>query len=206
MGMVRWMVVCAWVVLMAASADGGPARAWKTLEGCRLAAAPGNDGDSFHVLHGGKEYIFRLCFVDAPETGLAFKERVEEQAAYFGIGVDDALRIGESAAAFTTRFLKDGFTVRTKFEDAKGASELARFYAFVVAGEADLSEALVENGLARVYGYMPNLPDGSPRWEHRARLKRAEAAAKRGKQGGWGVAPVKRKKPARVVPVEAETR
>ena len=41
---------------------------WIVLENCRLITNPANDGDSFHVSAGEKEYLFRLYFVDAPET------------------------------------------------------------------------------------------------------------------------------------------
>jgi hypothetical protein len=41
---------------------------WIVLEDCRLIPNPANDGDSFHVSAGEKEYLFRLYLVDAPET------------------------------------------------------------------------------------------------------------------------------------------
>jgi endonuclease YncB( thermonuclease family) len=43
-------------------------KAWIILKDCRFIANPANDGDSFHVSVGDKEYLFRLYFVDAPET------------------------------------------------------------------------------------------------------------------------------------------
>lgn len=33
----------------------------------------------------GEERIFRLYFVDAPESALTYPERLQEQAEYFGI-------------------------------------------------------------------------------------------------------------------------
>ena len=36
---------------------------WIVLNNCRLIANPANDGDSFHVSVGAKEYIFRLYLV-----------------------------------------------------------------------------------------------------------------------------------------------
>jgi len=44
---------------------------WVTYKGCRYLPNAANDGDSFHVRRrrGGK-YIFRLYFVDAPETDI----------------------------------------------------------------------------------------------------------------------------------------
>jgi hypothetical protein len=41
---------------------------WMTLKDCRYIKNPSDDGDSFHVRMGRKETIFRLYFVDAPET------------------------------------------------------------------------------------------------------------------------------------------
>ena len=40
---------------------------WVTLSDCHYVPNNSNDGDSFHVKAGEKEYIFRLYFVDAPE-------------------------------------------------------------------------------------------------------------------------------------------
>lgn len=56
------------VVFWAAIVDLGARRDWAILENCRLVLNPANDGDSFHVSNGDKEYIFRLYLVDAPET------------------------------------------------------------------------------------------------------------------------------------------
>ena len=45
---------------------------WTIYEHCRLITNPSNDGDSFHVRVGRNHYIFRLYFVDAPETDTSF--------------------------------------------------------------------------------------------------------------------------------------
>ncbi len=42
-----------------------------------------SDGDSFHVKAAGKDQIFRLYAVDAPETHDDFPERVKEQQPRF---------------------------------------------------------------------------------------------------------------------------
>lgn len=55
---------------------------WVTLQGGHFLVKRPNDGDSFHISVAGKEYIFRLYFVDAPETTAEFRDRVEEQANY----------------------------------------------------------------------------------------------------------------------------
>ena len=41
---------------------------WETIRGCRLIENESNDGDSFHVEADGEEKIFRLYFVDTPES------------------------------------------------------------------------------------------------------------------------------------------
>jgi endonuclease YncB( thermonuclease family) len=76
---------------------------WETLNGCRLATNAPVDGDSFHAVHEGRAYIFRLYFVDAPETDSAFTDRLQDQAAYFGIAPADIPRAGKAAAAFTPK-------------------------------------------------------------------------------------------------------
>jgi len=74
---------------------------WVTLQGGHYLIKRPNDGDSFHVSVEGHEYIFRLYFVDAPETSAEFRDRVEEQATYFGVTVDQVLQVGELAKQFT---------------------------------------------------------------------------------------------------------
>jgi hypothetical protein len=51
---------------------------WIVLENCRLLPNAANDGDSFHVSVNGKDYRFRLYFVDAPETDAANPSRLIE--------------------------------------------------------------------------------------------------------------------------------
>ena len=91
---------------------------WKTLHRCTLVEHPGNDGDSFHVRHQGKEYIFRLYYVDSPETSSMFPERIKDQAAYFGITPSRITSLGKEASDFSRAFLADTFTVRTMWKDA----------------------------------------------------------------------------------------
>jgi hypothetical protein len=76
-----------WVALWLAIAATGASGDWVTLENCRLVPNPANDGDSFHVSADAKEYLFRLYFVDAPETDAANPARLIEQAKHFGISV-----------------------------------------------------------------------------------------------------------------------
>ena len=159
---------------------------WVTLQGGHYLIKRPNDGDSFHVSVEGHEYIFRLYFVDAPETSAEFRDRVEEQATYFGVTVDQVLQVGELAKEFTREKLADSFLVRTCWEDAGGRSRMQRFYAFLQTRTGDLGEQLVENGLARAHpatAKPEGLTSAAAEWKNLVKL---EHKAKREKIGGWG--------------------
>jgi endonuclease YncB( thermonuclease family) len=134
---------------------------WETLNGCKLLANSSNDGDSFHAQFSAKEYIFRLYYVDTPETDDDYPKRVSEQAAYFKVSHEQVLQIGKTAARFTAGQLRAGFTVVTRWDNARGNSKLPRNYAFVIVNGRDLAETLVEQGLARVFGENAIPPKGS---------------------------------------------
>jgi len=177
-----------WVVLPALC--GVPvlhaSRGWETLEGCRLSRNDSNDADSFHVRHGGKDYIFRLYFVDAPETSKMVPSRVREQATVFGISQERVLVAGEQATKFALGHLKRPFTVRTRWQDARGQSALPRNYAFVETADGrDLGELLAEAGHARSYGAAA-APPGKQVERLRQRYDRLEQKAKRAGLGAWG--------------------
>ena len=159
---------------------------WVTLQGGHYLIKRPNDGDSFHVSVEGHEYIFRLYFVDAPETSAEFRDRVEEQAKYFGVTVDQVLEVGDLAKQFTREKLTEPFLVRTCWEDAGGRSRMQRFYAFVQTRTGDLGEQLVENGLARSHpatAKPEGLTSAAAEWQ---KLMTMEQKAKREKVGGWG--------------------
>ena len=159
---------------------------WQVIRDCALIPNESNDGDSFHVRAQGKEYVFRLYFVDAPETELSFPERVKEQAEYFGLTRGQTLQLGKYAEQYTKEELSRSFTIRTCMQAALGRSRLGRVYAFVETADGDLGELLVANGMARVHG-TEAMPVGlsSPRMEEQ-KLQRLERAAKVEKVGGWG--------------------
>lgn len=160
---------------------------WTTLENCRYLVKRANDGDSFHVSVGGKEHIFRLYFVDAPETDAEFPVRIKVQARYFGLTEEQTVKLGEAAKAFTREKLTRPFVVRTCWQDAMGRSRKQRFYAFVQTHNGDLGEQLIENGLARRYGATakPSELSSAPlQWQKLAGL---EQKAKQEKVGGWAM-------------------
>ena len=157
------------------------------LKDCRLIPNPANDGDSFHVSAGEKEYLFRLYLVDAPETDEMIPRRLIDQAKYFSITVPQAIEVGRAAKDFTQEKLSQPFTVFTHMSDALGQSRLERFYAFVETTEGDLGEQLVRNGLARSYGFKAAPPGLTRSRIEVEKLQQFENEAKRDKIGGWGV-------------------
>ena len=159
---------------------------WIVLKDCRLIPNPANDGDSFHVSAGEKEYLFRLYLVDAPETDALAPARLVEQAKYFGVTVPQAIEVGEAAKEFAHEKLSQPFTVFTHMSDAMGQSRLERFYAFVETKEGDLGEQLVRNGLARSYGFKAAPPGLTSSRIEVQKLQQFEDEAKREKIGAWG--------------------
>ena len=160
---------------------------WVVLENCRLITNPANDGDSFHVSVGAKEYLFRLYLVDAPETDARNPGRLIEQGKYFGITVPQAIEVGQAAKEFIQEKLSQPFTVFTHMSDAMGQSRLERFYAFVETKEGDLGEQLVRNGLARSYGFKTAPPGLTSSRIEVEKLQQLEDEAKRDQIGAWGV-------------------
>jgi endonuclease YncB( thermonuclease family) len=160
---------------------------WKTHEDCSLVEEyEGNDGDSFLVRCGRRQYVFRLYFVDAAETNDSFPDRNKEQADYWGIPEVRIQGIGEAGKRFTVAFLsRRPFTVYTKRQDARGRSDRKRYYALVKSGDQFLTTELVRAGLARVFGFGVDLPDGTPESEYWKELQTAEQAAKKARAGAW---------------------
>ena len=183
-GLLALAVVCATPVEIGAS---GGSKDWIVLENCRLIPNPANDGDSFHVSAGAKEYIFRLYLVDAPETDEMTPGRLVEQAKYFGIGVPQTIEVGQAAKDFTREKLSQPFIAFTHMSDALGQSRLERFYAFVQTNEGDLGEQLVRNGLARIHGYKAAPPGLRNSRVELQKLQLFEQQARQEKIGAWGL-------------------
>jgi endonuclease YncB( thermonuclease family) len=162
---------------------------WYVYEDCSLEDNPYNDGDSFHVRAGRSEYVFRLYFADAPETDPTLEDRIGEQAEYWGVDAATVLVFGKRAKRFTAEFLRKGFTVYTRKEDAGGRDAMKRSFAVVTAAGGDLAEALVAAGLARAFGAHVDLPDGTGERKFYARLKALERTARRERLGVWGGLP-----------------
>jgi DNA uptake protein ComE-like DNA-binding protein len=181
----KWLLLSLAICSLGETACAGQ---WLTFTNCRYLPNAANDGDSFHVRADGREYIFRLYFVDAPETDVRILGRVKEQAKYFHLTVPQTLQIGREAERFTRQKLARVFTVRTCKQDARGRSRRHRYFAFVQTENGDLGEMLVANGLARVYGAAAKAPQmNTPEMEWH-KLERLERKAKQKRIGGWGIA------------------
>ena len=178
--------VALWAAVVTLAARDG-SKQWIVLNNCRLIANAANDGDSFHVSAGEKEYIFRLYLVDAPETDEMTPGRLVEQANYFGISVPQAIEVGRAATEFTREKLSEPFIVFTHMSDAMGQSRLERFYAYVQTKDGDLGGQLVRNGLARIYGFKAAPPGLRNLRVEMEKLQQLENAAKQEKIGAWGV-------------------
>lgn len=159
------------------------AKPWQILEDCRLAECWRNDGDSFKVHWNGGELTVRLYFADTPEADTRFRDRTKAQAAYFGITEEQAVEVGKLAKAFTTEALKDGFSVKTRWQGVFSGQKNSRKYGVVNIGGQDLAELLVANGLARIHG----MGIGGQTWEEVERLKVLEVEAKANRRGAWGL-------------------
>ena len=175
-----------WAAVVTLAARDG-SKQWIVLNNCRLIANPANDGDSFHVSAGEKEYIFRLYLVDAPETDEMTPGRLVEQAKYFAITVPQAIQVGQAATEFTREKLSEPFIAFTHMSDALGRSRIERLYAFVQTREGDLGEQLVRNGLARNYGFKAPPPGLKSSRLEIEKLQQFENEAKQEKIGGWGI-------------------
>ena len=106
---------------------------FQKVEHCKWKPDRWNDGDSFHVITGdaGREIVARLYFVDTPEAETAYRDRLDEQAAYFGITREQATTIAHEAAAFTAKQLAKPFTVWTRWRSALGRSAIGRVYCII---------------------------------------------------------------------------
>ncbi len=207
--MLRIRVIALCLLLFNAAGAASPAatRTWESLDGCSIVPGPYNDGDSFRVRHGDKEFIFRLYFVDAPEEDSSFPQRIDEQCAYFGIARGEVTDTGRAARDFVLELLSKPFLVQTRWHSAQGRSRIPRYYAFVRAGDTDVGAELVSRGLARVHGVRATTPDGVPANEYRARLLKTEDDARLANAGAWALSkplpdparPAKRSADAQVI-------
>ncbi len=173
------------------------AGAYDRLPDARLVVREGNDGDSFQVRAGGREFELRLYFVDTPESYLSDRyadqrRRVAEQARELGgIAVEEAVEVGRRAKAYVREQLEGRpFTVYTYWEPVYDSG---RYYGFVELPDgSDLGTRLVEQGLGRVHTKGPGskerpvpTPQGETFFQARDRLEAAAREARQAKRGAW---------------------
>jgi endonuclease YncB( thermonuclease family) len=156
---------------------------WEVLEDVELIENHNNDGDSFRVRWQDTEFTVRIYFVDAPETNLGYRDRVQEQAEYFGITLEQAVEAGNMASEFVlTKLREKGFTITTRWQHVFSGYYPDRIYGFVTVCGRDLGELLVENGLGRIHGQRVwGLTEPI-----RKRLAEIEEEAKAEGRGAWG--------------------
>ena len=158
---------------------------WEQHADCRYLENKNNDGDSFRVSCGVREYILRLYYVDAPETNLSVASRVAEQREYFKVPTEAVLATAEAATKRVRVLLQQPFSVATKWTTAGGRSKELRYYGLIVVGGRQLGEILVSEGLARTKGVVVNLPNGEHATAYLAKLRRLEREAKTQRRGIW---------------------
>lgn len=150
-----------------------------------------NDGDSFYVRHGDREFELRLYYADSPEKYLSDRypdqrQRVAEQARELGgLTVKETVAVGVEAKEHVAKLLKgQSFSVFTKWERVYGGE---RFYGFVLLPDETewLCENLVDNGLARIHTKGERTPDGKSYRDFSDTLEGIEAKAKSAKRGAW---------------------
>jgi endonuclease YncB( thermonuclease family) len=161
----------------------------EVLNRCRLVTNSVVDGDSFRVVCKNREYGVRLYFVDAPETDPTLEERIEDQAAYFGITTANIPRAGEQAARFTReKLFGREFTLQTRWQNALGRGNVARFYCEVLVDGKNLGEELVTQGWGRITGQKAVRPDGTRAATVINHLKNLELTAREQRRGVWNQA------------------
>src|SRR5438270_12618446 len=163
----------------------GEKKEWIKLTDCRYIDAPDNDGDSFRVRGGDKEFTARLYYVDAPETNLRQGDRTHEQSLHFGITLDETMKAGEKAKQRTKELLQKPFVIWTRWATAGGRGRESRYYVIVEIDGKSLYEILVTEGLARTKGVAPNLPNDEKGKAYMERLDDLESAAREKHLGAW---------------------
>ena len=171
-------------------------REWVTLTNCHYLDAADNDGDSFRVRCGEREFVARLYYVDAPETNLKQGERTHEQSLHFGITLDETMKVGVKAKDRVKELLQKPFVVRTRWATAGGRGREPRYYVLVETDEKSLAEILVSEGLAQTKGVAAKLPTGETGRAYKERLEDLEAQAREKRAGAWNTSTAEKKEPA----------
>ena len=181
----RALVVLLLLVALSSKTSAGERKEWVKLTDCHYLDAPDNDGDSFRVRGGDKEFTARLYYVDAPETNLRHGDRTHDQSIHFGITLDETMKAGEKAKQRTKELLQKPFVIWTRWATAGGRGRESRYYVIVEIDGKSLGEILVTEGLARTKGVAPNLPNDEKGKAYMERLDDLESAAREKHLGAW---------------------
>lgn len=173
------------LVVTSSNVEAAERKQWHQLTQCRYVDTKYNDGDSFRVNCGGREFVLRLYYVDAPETDLSNGVRVGEQRAHFGVTIEDILATGEKATKRVREILQEPFVVSTRWAVGGGRSAETRYYGLVDVGDKRLIEVLLAEGLARTKGVAVKLPTGEKSKIYLDRIRDIERQAKDQKMGAW---------------------
>jgi len=182
--------IIALLLLAAASIWAGERKEWVTLTDCQYIDGPDNDGDSFRMRGGTKEFTARLYYVDAPETNLKQAERTREQSLHFGITLDETMKAGVKAKDRVRELLKKPFMVWTRWAIAGGRGRESRYYVMIEVDGKNLGEILLSEGLARTKGTAPNLPTGEKARDYMRRLEDVEREACKKRAGAWATSTI----------------
>ena len=173
------------LAVLSFGANAADRKEWEQHSHCRYIEKKYNDGDSFGVSCGVREYILRLYYVDAPEADNSTPARVAEQRQYFGTTTEVVNSVGQAATRRVRELLQQPFSVATKWTVAGGRSKELRYYGLIEVGGKRLAEILVAEGLARTKGVVVNLPSGEKATAYLARLRGLEREAKNQRKGIW---------------------
>jgi endonuclease YncB( thermonuclease family) len=173
------------LVTFVGSGSAGDRKEWVRLTDCHYLEAKDNDGDSFRVHAGDKEFTARLYYIDAPETNLRQGDRTHDQSLYFGITLDETMKAGEKAKQRAKELLQRPFVIWTRWATAGGRGRESRYYVIVEVDGKSLSEILVTEGLARTKGVAPNLPNEEKGKAYMERLDGLERLAREKHLGAW---------------------
>ncbi|WP_457600630.1 thermonuclease family protein [Hydrogenivirga sp.] len=114
------------------------------------------DGDTFKCrLEDGEEVKVRLIGIDTPESRR--NRKAYRDAEKSGKSVEEIVRLGKKASAFTKRLIPPGTVVYLE-TDVQVHDRYGRLLAYVYLPDGRmLNEVLVEEGYATVYTFPPNV-------------------------------------------------
>ncbi|MGK0190572.1 MAG: endonuclease YncB(thermonuclease family) [Verrucomicrobiales bacterium] len=164
-------------------------RNFEVLMGCELVESRANDGSTLRIRHRDNEYVFRLYFVDTPETTLNNGDIIRSQTRYFNyITEERLLETGAEAREFALKLLRSRpFAVFTQWLKP---THNHRYYGMVQIqmpnGERRfLSELLASRGYATLDSLGIKLPNGVEEEVFRNHLHGLETVARKSSVGAW---------------------